>query len=441
MNKVESAEIAVRSGVILPLIELLRGKISWLEQRVAVRALGHLASYKTTFDSLLEYEEDVLGASMELARVCLGVVYKNFVQTKKRLKYHCDLLTRGVGGTEMEDRKAEEWASQIQCWCLYLLNCFASKERSLNLICTKEFLSDLCDMWGGLVNHSSPSGVGSIRVLCYSKLGRERVVGSEKVVRYLCNLSRSSDDWQYMGIDCLLLLLNDKNTRNKVIEIAAPCLVDLVELRAVGNRSNIGEAITRTLMSIENFKKIKGLEELWRLKVERRRKDRLISDESVEEIRVWVGLIKQQANRLFWFGDVEEAIVKYSEALEVCPLGLRKERMVMYSNRGQCHLVLGDPDGAIRDTTRALCLSNPPNSHGKSLWRRSQAYDMKGMARESLMDCVMFINGFSGGGSRKKKKMMMKIPYHAARMISKQMDATWIFSGAGDVRKGSDEGV
>lgn len=435
MNKVEFAEMAVQSGVIPPLMELFRGKISWVEQRVAVRALGHLASYEKTFQSVAVYEEEVVNLATTLASTCLEVVYVNFVGVKnidKKLKYHCDLLTRGVGDSEMEDRKAEEWASQLQCWSLYLLNCFACKERCLNLICRQDFLRNLCDMWGGLVNHTSPAGVGLIRILCYSKDGRKSIAESKEIIETLCNLSRSSDDWQYMGIDCLLLLLKDHYTRYKVFEVIFFVLMDLVELGSLGDRSNIGEAITKLLLldhkkcKFKNQEVQKALQELWILKVERRKKEKLMSEEKVEERRVIVGLIKQQANHMFWLGEIEEAAGKYSEALELCPLKLRKERMVLHSNRAQCHLLLRDADSAISDSTRALCLSMPANSHSKSLWRRSQAYDMKGLAKESLMDCMMFINGCVKSGHTKR----VKIPYYAARMISKQMDATWLFANA-----------
>ncbi|KAJ7966554.1 Tetratricopeptide repeat protein like [Quillaja saponaria] len=443
MNKEEFAEMAVQSGVIPPLIELLGGKISWVEQRVAVRALGHLASYKSTFEAVTEYEEEVVKLTMKLASNCLEVVYVNFVGVKdatKRLKYHSDLFTRGIVDLELENRKAEEWASQLQCWSLYLLNCFAWKGRSLNLICKQDFLEDLCDMWGGLVNHTSPAGVGLIRILCYSKIGRKRIAQSEKVLSSLCNLSRSSDDWQYMGIDCLLLLLKDPDTRCKVIEIAALFLTDLVELRSLAGRSNLGEAITKVLLLLDYRQSKQKIREVWD-KVERRNKERIISEEKVEERRVFVNLIKQQADHMFWLGELEEAIAKYSEALDLCPLRFRKERLVLYSNRSQCHLLLKDPDSAISDSTRALCLSNPANSHSKSLWRRSQAYDMKGMAKESLMDCLMFING-SVKSSTDDHTKRVKIPYQASRMISKQMDATWLFANArSKVHNHEDRGV
>ncbi|KAL5559139.1 hypothetical protein UlMin_035350 [Ulmus minor] len=438
MNKVEFSEKAVESGVIPPLMELLRGKMSWVEQRVAVRALGHLASYERTFEALAPYEEELVSLAMDLASSCLDVVYDSFVgvkDRKKRLIYHIDLLTGGVGGLEMENCKAEEWTSQLQSWSLYLLNCFAYKERSLNLICKSDFLRDLCGMWGGLANHTSPSGVGLVRILCYSKYGRKCVGELKEVIEHLCNLSRSSDDWQYMGIDCLLLLLKDQETRYKVIEIAIFFLVDLVELRDLGDRTNLGEAITKTLLldydqtklKLSNSKAQKALQDLWNWKVERRRKEKVLSEEKLEEKRDLVGLMKQQANRLFWLGEIEEATRKYSEALGLCPLRLRKERMVLYGNRAQCQLLLKDPDSAISDSTRALCLSNPTNSHSKSLWRRSQAYDTKGLAKESLMDCIMFINGCIKSEDQTKR---VKIPHYAARMISKQMDATWLFARA-----------
>ncbi|XP_004238568.2 uncharacterized protein [Solanum lycopersicum] len=447
MNNVEFAIKALDCGVLVPLLDLLRGNMTWVEQRVAIRAIGHLASYEKTFKSVAIYEEEIVKLAMNLASTCLDVVYKEFVGVKDlnmRLKYHCDLLTRGVGGLEMENSKAEEWASQLQCWSLHLLNCFAIKQRCLNIICEQSFLKELSEMWGGLANDSSPGGVGLIRVLCYNKDGRRCIAESKDVIKNLCNLARSSDDWQYMGIDCLLLLLADSGTRYKVLQVASMCLVDLIELRTLGGRSNVGNTITRTLLSDFKQRKVKikntgvqqVLEEIWGLKVDRKKREQNMSDEKLEEKRVMVSLMKQQGNNSFWLGKIEEAMMKYSEALELCPLRFRKERIVLYSNRAQCKLLLGEANDAISDTTKALSLSSPTNSHAKSLWRRSQAYDMKGLAKESLMDCIMFVNccfkmdhtSLSSSSSSMKKNM--RIPYYAVRMINKQMESTWLFKNA-----------
>nr|GMD96373.1 ARM-repeat/Tetratricopeptide repeat-like protein [Ipomoea batatas]GMD99450.1 ARM-repeat/Tetratricopeptide repeat-like protein [Ipomoea batatas]GMD99451.1 ARM-repeat/Tetratricopeptide repeat-like protein [Ipomoea batatas] len=453
MNNAASAARAADSGVVPPLVALLRGKMTWVEQRVAVRALGHLASYEKTFESVAIFEQEIVELAVDLASTCLETVYNEFVNIKDRakkakLKYQRDLVTRGIGGLEMENRKAEEWASQLQCWSLHLLNCFAVKERSLDLICTPKFLRDLSGMWGGLMNHSSPGGIGLIRVLCYNKFGRKCISESPETLKTLCNLSRSSDDWQYMGIDCLLLLLSDVDTRYKVLETSALCLVDLVELRTLRGRLNLGETITRLLLS--DFKKIRSrkvkilknseaeraLEELWGLKVERRKREQSMSEEKLDEKRVMSTLMKQQGHHSFNLGKFSEALIAYTEALEFCPLKHRKERSVLYSNRAQCRLLIGEIDGAISDTTRALCLSNPPNSHAKSLWRRSQAYDMKGMAKQSLMDCIMFISTcFKSESAANSKKGVKIIPYYAVRMITKQMDSTWLFSNCNGTQK------
>ncbi|XWS29734.1 hypothetical protein CRYUN_Cryun24cG0055900 [Craigia yunnanensis] len=196
---------------------------------------------------------------MEIASNCLEVVYKEFVGIKdrKRSKYHCDLLTRGLGGLELQFRKAEEWASQLQCCSLYLLNCFACKDRSLNLICKKEFLKNLCGMWGGLVNLTSPAGIGFLRTL------------------FLQNRKRKCSKFE-----------RNPDTRYKVIDIAALSLVDLVELRSLGERKMVGETITQTLLrdyykikygflKLKSKKAERALEELWELKVENRKREKL----------------------------------------------------------------------------------------------------------------------------------------------------------------------
>lgn len=239
-----------------------------------------------------------------------------------------------------------------------------------------------------------------------------------------------------MGIDSLLLLLKDPETRYKVIDVAILFLADLVEL-GVSKEAKVGERITQILL--QDYHKIKYgnlrlqsketervLEEIWDLKVDRKKREKLMSKQELKEKKVLVKKLKKEGNEKFWLGKFEKAMKKYSEALDLCPLKARKERIVLHSNRAQCHLVLKDPELAIRDTTRAICLSSEVSPHGKSLWRRSQAYDMKGLAKESLMDCLLFVKG----RIKSKNNRDVRIPYYAARMINKQMNATWLFAPA-----------
>lgn len=456
MNKAEFSEIAVKSGVVPPLMELLRGKMSWVEQRVAVRALGHLASHKRTFKAIAaEHEEEIVKLAMEIASTCLNTVYDQYVSVKaeERLEYHRDLMTRGRGGggMEMEEKKAEEWASQLQCWSLYLLNCFATKNRGINLICKKDFLKELCCMWGGVENQSSFSGVALIRSLCLTQNGRTSIGNLKQVVQSLCSLCRSSDEWQWKAVETLLILLKEQDTRYQVMDIAAPFLVDLVELK-IGSKKGIrttgakivaaadaGDMVTQILLQdygkikygqlvLKSKKSEKALEEVWNLKVERRKRDDMMSEEEFRETKLLVGMLKREGNQKFWSGDTEDAMEKYSRALNLCPVRLKKERTVLYSNRAQCHLLLKDAESAISDTTRALSLSGATTPHIKSLWRRSQAYDMNGQARQSLMDCLMFVNQRSNKLRTEKKNDVRIIPYYAVRMLNKQINATHLFA-------------
>ncbi|XP_028764212.1 uncharacterized protein LOC114722364 [Neltuma alba] len=440
MNKANFAHKAVKSHVVRPLMDLLEGKISWVEQRVALRALGHLAKHEATFEAVAEHEGEIVEAAINIASTCLKEVYDKFLSLNetRRLKYHRNLLTRGHGHLELENRKAEDWARQLQCWSLCLLDCFASKERSLRLICKKQFLDGLCGMWGGMGNPGSPAGIGLVRTLCHTKVGRESIAESQEVVDSLCKVSRSSDDRQYSAIESLLQLLKDPLTRYKVIDTAAPVLVDLSELRSIDGKIKGGQAITQTLL--QDYHKIKyckmslkseiaerALKELWDLKVERvKRESMMMSEEEIREKEVLVGALKKEGNSVFWSGDIKGAMMKYSEALDLCPLKMWRKRIVLHSNRAQCHLLLRDADAAISDTTRALCLSSEAFPHSKSLWRRSQAYDMKGITKESLMDCLMFINS----RFESRHKQGLRIPCYAARMVNKHMNALGLCESA-----------
>jgi hypothetical protein len=183
---------------------------------VVVRALGHLATYSSTFSTVADHGQ-VLELAIQLACSSLEIVYTHFFRyPERRLGYHCDLLTRGMEVAEMDSRKAEEWASKLQCWSLQLINCFTFKTEFISDICKPDFLVLLPGMWGGLVNENSQADVGLLRSICQHRVGRGHVASSSEVVEGLCNIARSSDNWQYMAVNCLIWMLQDQNTCHKV---------------------------------------------------------------------------------------------------------------------------------------------------------------------------------------------------------------------------------
>jgi hypothetical protein len=259
-------------------------------------------------------------------------------------------------------------------------------------------------------------------------LGRKRVSEVREVIERLCDLSRSSDDWKETALDTLLLLLKDSNVRYRVIDVLGHCLVDLAEDKVVGDR--VAQIV------LQDYHKIKysglkmtteeahrSIENLWEIKVERKKKEKLMSETELEERRKMVKSLKKQGKKKFLKGFVKEAMEIYTVGIDLCPLDMLRDRVVLFSNRAQCYLLLKKVESAISDATRALCLSGVNNPHGKSLWRRSQAFDLKGSTRESLMDCLAFVD------HRVKHSNTQRIPYYAAQMIRKQMSATCIFSG------------
>ncbi|KAJ4804691.1 ARM-repeat/Tetratricopeptide repeat (TPR)-like protein [Rhynchospora pubera] len=442
MNLEEFAQSAVQAGVVPPLVELLRGRLTWVEQRVAVRALGHLATYPSTFPSVAENGE-VLDLAMQLALSSLEIVYSHFYRsTDRRPGYHCDLLTRGMGGSEMESRKAEEWASQLQCWSLQLINCFAFKSEFVSDICNPTLLMELPGMWGGLVNESSPAGVGLLRTICQHRLGRGPVADCPGVIDALCNIARSSDDWQYMAIDCLLWLVQDSSTCHKVIDKAAPTLVDLSDLSSLGDHKRLGDTIFNTLQSIApSSTPSNRTQELLDDLIQSRQRAKLEKTMPKEDLRIKQAaalVVKLEGNSLFSSGNITGAVKKYTEALEICPLKSKRERVVLYSNRAQCYLLLQQPWLAINDATRALCMHSPVNRHAKSLWRRAQAYDMIGLAKESLLDAILFINECNGSTDPELsvKNTGSKVPDYAERLVKKQMRKAWLFRDA-EVKHGA----
>jgi tetratricopeptide (TPR) repeat protein len=447
------AELAVAAGAVRPLLALLGDAMTWVERRAATRALGHLASYDATYPAVARHAAEAVPLAVRAASTCVSDVYTNYVALapSKRPKYQRELLTRGLhGGVGAEDRKAEEWASQLQCWSLYFLSCLASRDPSSHVLICQDtvFSRELCRMWGGLANGDSPAGVGLLRLLCRSAVGRDAIAACPDALSGLCDLARSSDDWQYMAIDCLLLLLGDRDSWHAVADATAPYLVDLAELRRLGPRRRLGDAITSALLLGDDDHASLGelrseareaIASLRGAKIERKEMEGSMSRDELLQRKLLAKEKKRQGNDMFWHGEVERAIELYTEALELCPLSGRRERLVLHSNRAQCWLARREVDAAASDATRALSLARPANAHARSLWRRAQAYDMKGgMARESLLDCLAFAGAWLDGRKQGRQRAaarganLKKLPYCVARMIGKQMSVTGLFAGVSE---------
>ncbi|XP_050399439.2 tetratricopeptide repeat protein 1 [Patella vulgata] len=92
---------------------------------------------------------------------------------------------------------------------------------------------------------------------------------------------------------------------------------------------------------------------------------------------------KDEGNKFFRESEFNEAIDKYSEALKICPFAFPKERSIMYSNRGACHMKLENNEEAIKDCSSAIDLH--PH-YLKAVLRRAELYEKIDKLDEALAD-------------------------------------------------------
>lgn len=223
--------------------------------------------------------------------------------------------------------------------------------------------------------------------------------------------------------------------------------MDLVELPSLGEHKRVGECITAVLLQdfsplpctdVSNVLLPETRDVLDSLAAFRKKLklERNMPKEDLQIKQAMVLVVKLEGNARFSSGDIAGAVAKYTEALALCPVRAKKERVVLYSNRAQCHLMLQNPEEAISDTTRALAIHNPVNRHGKSLWRRAQAYEMLGLAKESLLDAIMSINETSHAPDGYAGFKQNRAPEYVESLVIKQMEASWLFKEAALVHGG-----
>jgi len=99
-------------------------------------------------------------------------------------------------------------------------------------------------------------------------------------------------------------------------------------------------------------------------------------------------ILKMDGNKLFKSGKIDEAIVKYTEALQACDRekgGSNNNSLKadIYANRALCYKQQYSPKKVIADTTKALEISP---QHVKALIRRAQARESMELFKEALED-------------------------------------------------------
>ena len=86
---------------------------------------------------------------------------------------------------------------------------------------------------------------------------------------------------------------------------------------------------------------------------------------------------------MYLAGDNTEAVKKYDEALEICPLCFKEDRAILLANTAAARLKMGEKEKAIDDCSEAINLN--PN-YVKVLLRRGQIYEDTDKPHEAMKD-------------------------------------------------------
>jgi len=108
-----------------------------------------------------------------------------------------------------------------------------------------------------------------------------------------------------------------------------------------------------------------------------------LTEEEKEQKRLEANQYKMEGNNLHKEGKHLEACDKYTQGLRVCPLAFKKDRSILYANRGAMKKVLGLPEQAIQNCTKAIDLDP---QYLKALVRRAQLYEEVDKLEDALKD-------------------------------------------------------
>ncbi|XP_011296729.1 tetratricopeptide repeat protein 1 [Fopius arisanus] len=108
-----------------------------------------------------------------------------------------------------------------------------------------------------------------------------------------------------------------------------------------------------------------------------------LSEEEKEKLKAEAEELKNEGNSHFKSSEYREAMRKYTQALQTCPLKFEKDRAILYANRGAAKAKYDERISAIEDCSKAIELNS---TYLKAYLRRGQLYEQENKLDESLAD-------------------------------------------------------
>ena len=134
------------------------------------------------------------------------------------------------------------------------------------------------------------------------------------------------------------------------------------------------------------------------------REDKL-SDEEKTELKNQAVALKKTGNELYLAGDNTEAIDKYDQALNTCPLVFKEDRAMLLSNKAAALLKLDEKEKAIEECSKAIELKP---DYVKALCRRGQVYEDTDKPHEAFKDFEKVLE--LDPGHKEARMAVMRLP-------------------------------
>ena len=134
------------------------------------------------------------------------------------------------------------------------------------------------------------------------------------------------------------------------------------------------------------------------------REGKLTQDEKTE-LKSQAVALKKSGNELYLSGANTEAIDKYNEALDTCPLDFKEDRAMLLSNKAAALIKLDEKEKAIEECSKAIEL-NP--DYVKALTRRGQVYEDTDKPHEAFKDFEKVLQ--LDPGHKEARMAVMRLP-------------------------------
>ena len=367
---------------------MAHGKLTWVEQRSAMRTLSNLLVLPDDdipdADTMLivnaAVKLGVVSVSVNLSLNSQKIVYEAAIRHPSKIRgYQSDLITRGNGSNSKAAMEAIDCADQMHNYSVTILSVLSRIKSVASVIYQESIISKFKPIFT-LTNNSYIGCVSQCLKECCFIATAGDIISND--VLYLLKRCLSMYEAN-AATDAALALAH--LARNKDIQLSivshdiVPYMFAFLRFSVIVLEPkhveviNIARSAATTFLDIMTSNKCyyyegkdKYLQDYndWKTK---RSEEKSKSKAQLQELQREAITIKNHGNIYFGQSKYKEALQMYSNAVKICPFKDRTTMTNLYSNMAECCIKLEQYETCILYTTFATCISY---KHEKSIYRR-----------------------------------------------------------------------